>query len=299
MSATRASRSEVTNLSAIAILKEKVLVMRSRFGSTLVLAVTFLSISSSSLLNSQPTRKRELTVFAAASLTEAFQSLGKSFESAHPSIKLIYNFGGSQQLVRQIIQGADADVFASADMKQMNFGVTAGVIDTDFIRIFARNELVIILPSQNPAHLNALKDLAQTNIKIVLADPSVPVGQYSVKFLDRCSSARELGEAYKADVLRNVVSYEENVRAVLSKVQLGECDAGIVYTSDIAHDTLHKVLRIDIPDSLNIIAEYPIAVVHGSRSPQTAREFLDYILSDEGVRVMASFGFAGVIPLHR
>ena len=239
----------------------------------------------------QPEPNAELTVFAAASLTEAFQTLGKTFGAGHPPVKIVFNFGGSQQLAQQIVQGARADLFAPASMKQMAIAIKAGLIDTTLLRVFARNRLVVILPRNNPAHLAGLKDLAKPGLKVVLADSSVPAGQYALQFLDRCSQSREPGPSFKRDVLRNVVSYEENVRAVLSKVRLDECDAGIVYSSDIARDTSREIRRIDIPDQLNIIAEYPIAIVRETRSPEVAKEFLEYILSDEGGRVLANFGF--------
>jgi molybdate transport system substrate-binding protein len=265
--------------------------VRSHNGMSPLIAIILLLLEISSPLIAQPDDKMELTVFAAASLTEAFQALGRTFEAAHPPVKIRFNFGGSQQLVLQIIQGAKADIFAPANMKQMNTAVSSGLVDTNLLKIFARNKLVVILPKDNPGHLGRLTDLAKPNIKLVLADSSVPVGQYALRVLERCSETKDFGTSFKEDALRNVVSYEENVRAVLSKVKLGECDAGIVYSSDITRDSLHEVIRIDIPDQLNIIAEYPIAITNQSESRQTAGEFLDYVLSDEGGRVLSTFGF--------
>jgi molybdate transport system substrate-binding protein len=256
-----------------------------------IFIVLILVFMSRTQLGAQREITTELNVFAAVSLTEAFQTLGKSFEAAHPSVHVRFNFGGSQQLVQQIVQGAKADIFASANMKQMKVAATSGMIDTTSIRTFARNRLVIVLPKENPVHLNELRDLTMPKIKIVLADSSVPVGQYALQVLDHCSTAKELGTTFKAEVLKNVVSYEENVRAVLSKVQLGECDAGIVYTSDIVHDTAHQVGRIEIPDRVNAIAEYPIGVVRKAASNALSVEFITYILSEEGKRVFSTFGF--------
>ncbi len=233
----------------------------------------------------------ELTVFAAASLTEAFQALAMAFEAKHPGTKIRFNFGGTQQLVQQIIQGAKADLLASANSKQMKIAITAGVIDTTHVGVFARNRLVVVLPRDNPARLRDLRDLAKPNVKVVLADSSVPVGQYAMQFLDRCSAPGEFGNSFKKGVLNNVVSYEENVRAVLSKIQLGEADAGIVYSSDISHDALHLIRRVDFPDRLNIIAEYPAGVVRGSGRHALAEEFLEYIRSGEAGQVLSKFGF--------
>ncbi len=257
------------------------------------LAVSFLLWMAQPRLFARTGRRTELTVFAAASLTEAFQTLGRNFEEQHPSTRILFNFGGSQQLVQQVVHGAEADILALANMKQMNIAIAAGVIDTPSVRVFARNRLVIILPADNPAHLMEIKDLAKADVKIVLADSSVPAGQYALQILDKCSHSASFGKSFKDRVLSRVVSYEENVRAVFSKVQLGECDAGIVYSSDIAHDSVRRVQHIDIPDSLNMIAQYPLAIVLGTTSHQSALEFLEYVLSTAGEGVLSTFGFLG------
>jgi len=242
----------------------------------------------------QSEEKAELHVFAAASLSEAFRTLGKAFELRHPGVGVRFNFGGSQQLVQQIVQGADADIFASANMKQMGIAVKSGVIDISLPKVFARNRLVVILPKNNPARLATLNDLAKPGVKLVLADSSVPAGQYAVQILERCSAMKEFGSSFRITVLKNVVSYEENVLAVLSKVKLDECDAGIVYASDITRDSTHEVMRMYIPDDLNIIAEYPIAPVSESRAKKLAGAFIEYVLSDEGGRTLSDFGFMRV-----
>ena len=236
----------------------------------------------------------ELTVFAAASLTEAFQKLGAGFEATHPNVKMRFNFGGSQQLVQQIIHGARCDILASANFKQMNLAAAAGTIDSATIRAFAGNRLVMIAPKENPARLTDFQDLSKPNIKIVLADSSVPAGLYSRQVIDKASSPDGFGNSFAQRVTKNIVSYEENVRAVLSKVRLGECDAGIVYESDLSNDSTHHVLRINIPEKFNLIAEYPIAVVNGTNSLELSRQFIKYVLSEEGVRILASFGFSQI-----
>jgi molybdate transport system substrate-binding protein len=238
----------------------------------------------------------ELTVFAAASLTEAFRALAVAFEAKHPGTRVRFNFGGSQQLVQQIINGARADVFASANAKQLKVAITAGIIDTGYVGVFARNRLVVVTPGDNPARLRELRDLAKPDVKVILADSSVPVGQYAIQFLDRCSNPGELGNSFKKAVLKNVVSYEENVRAILSKVELGECDAGIVYSSDISQDSLRRTRRIDIPDRLNIVAEYPAGVVRGTAVHPLAEKFIDYLRSAEAGTVLGRFGFMPGTP---
>jgi molybdate transport system substrate-binding protein len=233
----------------------------------------------------------EITVFAAASLTEAFREIGANFERANPGTKVTFNFAGSQQLVQQIVQGAPADVFASAAPRQMEDATTAGSVMSGTQRTFVRNRLVVIHPADNRAGVKTLQDLARPGVKVVLADKAVPVGQYSLDFLDKATKDAAFGASFKDAVLKNIVSNEENVRAVLGKITLGEGDAGIVYTTDIGQDAASKVGRIDIPDALNTIASYPIAPVKASKNPDLAAAFVSYVLSTAAQTVLAKYGF--------
>ncbi len=233
----------------------------------------------------------ELHVFAAASLTDAFSEIGKRFEAAHPGASVVFNFAASQQLAQQISEGAPADVFASANKKQMDVVIEAGEVLSGTQRTFVKNRLVVIFPSDNPAGVAELEDLAKSGLKLVLAAQEAPVGQYSLDFLDKASADPAYGAAFKDDVLKNVVSYEDNVKAVLTKVSLGEADAGIVYTSDITGDMAGKVDRLDIPDGLNVIASYPIATVKESSNPDLAQAFIDLVLLPEGQDILANYGF--------
>lgn len=232
-----------------------------------------------------------LTVMAAASLTESFTELETKFEADHPGVKVAFNFAGSQQLADQINNGAPADVFASASKKYMDNMVTAGKVDAESVSPFARNRLVVIYPTENPGGIKELKDLAKPGLKIVLAAKEVPVGQYALTFLDNAVKDGSYGASYKDDMLKNVVSYEDNVKSVLSKVSLNEADAGIVYVSDITPEAATKVTQLAIPDSINSIASYPIAVIKDSASPDLAKAFVDLVLSADGQAVLASYGF--------
>lgn len=234
-----------------------------------------------------------LTVLAAASLTESFQEMAPIFEAAHPGVTIAFNFAGSQQLAQQLGDGAPADVFASANRKQMNVSIDAGRVQKDTPRTFAGNYLVVIVPGDNPAGIATLADLARPGIKLVLAAGEVPVGQYSLEFLDKASADSTLGSDYANQVLANVVSYEENVKAVLTKVSLGEADAGIVYTSDAAGAS-GKIITIAIPLQLNVVADYPIAVIADSASLELAQAFVDFVLSDEGQQILQKHGFIPV-----
>src|SRR5262249_53422713 len=148
-------------------------------------------------------------------------------------------------------------------------------------RIFVRNRLVVIYPKDNPAQITTLKDLAKSGVKLVLAAKAVPVGQYALDFLAKASKLPEYTDTYSPTVLANVVSYEQDVKAVLGKVTLGEADAGIVYVTDISLDAADKVGKLDIPDNLNTIATYPIATIKDSKHPDLAKKFMDYVLSPD------------------
>jgi len=237
-----------------------------------------------------------LTVFAAASLTEAFTEIGRQFQAAHPDVKVTFNFAGSQQLAQQLGQGAPGDVFASANKKQMDVAVTAGRVASGSAQAFAKNRLLVIFPKDNPANLATLQDLAKPGLKLVLAAKEVPVGQYALDFLDKAVLDAAFGSIFKDDVLKNVVSYEQDVKAVLTKVVLGEADAGIVYTTDVVGDSAGKVGRLDIPDALNTIASYPIARVSDSANADQAQAFVDTVLSPAGQAVLAQYGFLPAEP---
>jgi molybdate transport system substrate-binding protein len=233
-----------------------------------------------------------LTVFAAASLTESFGELGKMFEAQHPGVTVVFNFAGSQQLAQQLAQDAPADVFASANDRQMQAGVDADRIAAGSSRTFVRNRLVVVTPADNPADLAGFEDLAQPGLKLVLAAPQVPAGQYAQEVLQLAGQDPLLGADFASSVIQNVVSYEENVRAVLSKVALGEADAGIVYATDAA-SAGETVRALPIPDALNVIAAYPLAPVTDSAQASLAADFISLVLSPEGQAVLARYGFAG------
>jgi molybdate transport system substrate-binding protein len=230
-----------------------------------------------------------ITVFGAASLTEAFRELGRTFEQRHPGATVQFNFAGSQQLALQMEQGAPADVFASADQRWMDY-----VKDKDLIEgeapVFARNRLVVIVPKTNPARIGALVDLARQGTKIVLAAEAVPVGKYSREAIAKLADAEGSPAGYDRRVLANVVSQEENVKSVVAKVQLGEADAGIVYRSDVTPAVARYLRVFEIRDESNVIAEYPIAVVKASRHPEAAQAFVDLVRSDEGQRTLQRHG---------
>jgi molybdenum ABC transporter molybdate-binding protein len=239
----------------------------------------------------EPAASGNLTVFAAASLTESFTELAQLFESQHPGVKVVPNFAGSQQLSTQLGAGAPADVFASANTTQMANAIQAGRVVDGSQQVFAYNRLVVIYPTDNPGGITRLQDLAKPGLKLILAAEEVPIGKYSLEFLDKASQDPAFGGTFKDDVLNNVVSYEQTVKAVLTKVVLGEGDGGIVYRTDVSQDNADKVGQIDIPDALNSIGTYPIAPIADAAQPELAAAFIELVLSPEGQGVLGKYGF--------
>ncbi len=236
-----------------------------------------------------PRPNATITVFAAASLNDAFKEIGQKYELYNPGVKVVFNFAGSQVLSQQLDQGAPVDVFASANAAQMNAAIQGGRVS--FSQNFVQNRLVVIVPANNPGNIQDLQDLAKPGLQIVLAAQSVPVGQYALDFLTKASADPDFSPSFKNDVLQNVVSYEDNVKAVFAKVALGEADAGIVYTTDVAGSDAPDVRRLYIPDALNTVATYPIAVVNDSPNLYWAWGFVRFVLSPDGQMVLWQHGF--------
>ena len=232
----------------------------------------------------------EITVFAAASLSDAFTEMGEAFKQDQPGASLTFNFAGSQELRAQLEQGARADIFASADQAQMNLAIKADLIDGQ-PEVFVKNRLAVIIPKANEAGIGTLEDLAETGLKLVIASPDVPVGGYSRQLLLRASDHPDFGPDYDVRVLANVVSEEGNVKQVVAKVQLDEADGGIVYESDVTPSVADAVSVIGIPDELNQVASYPIAVTSEASSPDLAERFIAFVLSEEGQAILAGHGF--------
>lgn len=233
----------------------------------------------------------ELTVFAAASLTEPFTEIGKRLELSHPGLKVIYNFGGSQTLRTQLEQGAHADIFASADAVQMELAKTSGVVQGE-TPLFVKNRLVVIVPKANPGKVMEFRDLARPGVKLDLANSKVPVGNYSRQTLSKAST--EYGADFEKQALANIVSEEENVKQVVTKVQLGEADAGIVYVSDVTPRVSKDVQTIAIPDAYNQLASYPIALTKDVTNRAAAEAFIAFVLSAEGQAILKAHNFIPV-----
>lgn len=229
---------------------------------------------------SSATPSADLLVFAAASLTESFSKIGEAFERSRPGVDLRFNFGPSDGLATGIREGGRADVFASASAQYMDAvasspGVTGRAV-------FARNRLVVIVPKDLPVPIDDFADLARAGVKLVLAGPGVPAGRYAREGLAKA----KLGRA-----LRNLVSNEIDVKAVVQKIVLGEADAGIVYATDVTAAVSSRVGVVPIPEAANVIASYPIAVVASSTQKATARAFVLFVLGEQGQEILRAAGF--------
>jgi molybdate transport system substrate-binding protein len=217
-----------------------------------------------------------VTVFAAASLKEAFTTLGKQFESAHPGTSVKLSFGASSDLAEQINQGAPADVFASASPKNMQQVVGAGGASTS--TNFAKNVMEVAVPPSNPANVTSVTDLAKSSVKVALCEPQVPCGSVAA-------------EVFKnANITVKPVTLEPDVKSTLSKVELNEVDAGMVYVTDV-RAAGSKVKGIVIPDNINASTEYPIAALTKAPNASGAQAFVDLVLSPAGQSVLSADGF--------
>jgi molybdate transport system substrate-binding protein len=235
----------------------------------------------------------EITVFAAASLTDAFNAIADDYEAANDGVDVTFNFAGSPALVTQLDEGASADVLATADQQNMANAIEKNLV-ADEGETFARNRLVIIVPKDNPGGIATPRDLAEPGLKLVLAMADVPVGRYARESLDKFSADPAYGAEFATTVLANVVSEEPNVKAVVTKIQLGEADAGIVYVTDVTDDVDDDIHEVDIPDEFNVIASYPVAVAAEAGEPEAAQAFIDYVLSADGQATLEEFGFIAV-----
>ena len=248
---------------------------------------------------------KDLTVFAAVSLASAFPEIADAFVEEHPGASITFNFAGSQRLRTQLDFGAGADVFASADRRQMDLAVEAGLIAGDPAP-FAGNNLVVIVPlpgrseeTNSAVKIQGPEGLAGNGVKVALALPEVPAGRYALAVLRNLEAQYPTMEpGYASRVLDNVVTFEPNVRGVLQKVALGEVDAGIVYGTDaLTESAAGKVQVVSIPQGSNIVADYPIAVLRNAANPGLAKEFARFLLRERAQAILKSYGFKRPAPI--
>ncbi|MCY4464476.1 MAG: molybdate ABC transporter substrate-binding protein [Chloroflexi bacterium] len=237
-----------------------------------------------------------LTIYAATSLTDAFESLATAFAAEQPDVSLHLNFSSSSSLAAQIVAGAPADIFASANEKQMGLVVADGRIDGETARTFAHNQLVLALPVDNPAGIESIRDLADEGYLLVLAATGTPIRTYTDALLR--SHNDDFGADFSLRVLRNLASEESNVRQVVARLALGEADAGIVYQTDVLGDVADQLLVIEIDTAHNQLAAYPIAPLSDSANLDLAAQFIDFVLDAAGRAILIQHGFCPPVILN-
>ncbi len=220
----------------------------------------------------------DITVFAAASLTDTFIEIGNAFTTKYSDAHVRFSFGASSDLANQINQGAPADVFASADQKNMD-KLTSANNSAMNPAVFAKNSLSIIVAKGNPEGITKVADLANPDLIVVTCGPEVPIGKYSA-------------EVFKnAGVTVTPKSYEQNVKGIVTKVTLGEADAGIVYVTDVLAAT-NQADGVEIPANINVIAQYPLTITKNSTNKAVAQVFINFVMSTQGQDILAGHGFA-------
>jgi molybdate transport system substrate-binding protein len=241
-------------------------------------ALSVLLISGCGSSEQPAAENQKIVVFAAASLKKTFTDIGEQFKTENPGASVEFSFAGSSDLVTQLTQGAQADVFASADTKNMDKAAQAGLLAGDPVN-FASNALTIAVAPGNPKKIASLKDLTQQGLNVVVCAPQVPCG----------SATQKVEQA--AGVTLNPVSEESSVSDVLNKVTTGQADAGLVYVTD-AKGASDKVAAVSFPEAVGAVNTYPIAVLKESKTPELAREFVDLVTGESGQKVLNAAGFA-------
>ncbi len=233
----------------------------------------------------------DVVVFAASSLTDAFKEIATAFQQQHPSARVVFSFGGSSQLAIQLVNGARADVFASADQDQMDAAACGRALVGEQ-HVFIHNRLMLVAPRDNPGHVSGLKDLTRPGLKLIGAQAAVPIGAYTAALLKSASAEPEYGADFQGRVEQNFVSREDTVRQMVARIQLGEADAAIVYATDVSEAVADQFTRISLPEELSqkVLARYPIAVANG-RNRAGGEAFVAFVGSPPAQAVLNRWGF--------
>lgn len=260
--------------------------VRARCLSVAVIGALLVACSANATHGTPPVRP--ITVFAASSLQAAFTDAARAYESAHPDVALTFGFDASSALRTKIEQGAPADLLASADVinaqKLVEDGFAIGRVQP-----FAGNQLAIVVPRDNPAHIETPLDLARSGVRLVAASDGVPISTYAAQLIDALARQPGYPPGYATEVAANVASREDNVAAVVAKVALDEGDAGIVYRTDALASS--GIKEIPIPVGVSVSVTYAGVVVKASGQPDAARAFLSWLSGPSGQAVLARFGF--------
>jgi len=249
--------------------------------------ILFLVISGCKL-NKNPQSKTTIRIMAAASLTEVFNELKMEFKKRNPALEIEVNYAGSQALAKQIELGAEADIYASANVVYMKRLEEKNLVIKP--TVFARNKLIIGI-FHGMDRIQSLADLLQEDVRLVIADQSVPVGRYTIKMLSRLGDSKKLTDNFKEKFLDSVVSKELDVKSVVRKIELGVVDAGVIYQTDVTEQNADKIKTIKIDDQYNVIAMYPIAILKEAEHKKMSRKFLQFLYSQKGGEILEKYGF--------
>jgi molybdate transport system substrate-binding protein len=258
-----------------------------------ILAGTMLSgtmAMEASDLGSQTAADEDLIVFCGAGFTGAMSEIGEIYENNSNS-QVRFNFDGLPALRVQIEEGAYADLLISPDQRYMDPLVRGGFIDEESVQVFASNKVAVVLPVNNPANITTIRDLATPGIKVVMGIEELPIGDYALQVLDLMAKDPEYGPAFKEAVLANVVSLETRVTGIVSKVALGEADAGFAFMSDLSPQMKGKVRKIPIPVGYNVRGNCSAAVLSQSDNSEAAEAFIDLLLSNDAQAILDEYGF--------
>ncbi|MCY4018832.1 MAG: molybdate ABC transporter substrate-binding protein [Chloroflexi bacterium] len=251
--------------------------------------VCVIAALSLSILSTLAQQKRTLTIYAATSLTDAFEELAAAFLEHHPEADIVLNFASSSKLAAQLLAGAPADIFASANSAQMDLVVADGRISAGAVQSFATNRLLLIVPADNPAGVSGIADLGSKTLLLVLAVTGTPIRDYTNAMF--ASYNDEYGDDFAKRALANLVSEESNVRQVVARIALGEADAGIVYQTDVTDEVRDDVIRFPIADRHNQLASYPVAALDDTALPELSEAFIVFLRSDDGQSILSAYGF--------
>jgi len=251
------------------------------------LATAAHTVAPATTAQTTPPQNTTIKIFAPSSLTDAAKDLTTSYEAANPGVKVAIEFGHTPTQRIQLTQGATGDIFITASQKDMNDAVTDETVAAGTPQVFAMNQLVVILPAKNAANLQKLEDLAKPKMRVLVAVVDTPIGKVTLDMLDKME--KQFGAGYKAKVLANVVSNESGVKPIVSKIKLGEADAGIVYVTDKV--SAPDLKTITIPPELNMVMQLNVAPLAKAANPEQAASFSAYLMSSEGQAILNKWGF--------
>jgi molybdate transport system substrate-binding protein len=260
--------------------------MIDKYGLLIMLASLALT-SNAGLCSEQP---EELTIFCASGIMAPFNEIGHLYENT-TGINVVFNFDGVQALRAQVENGAYADLFVSSSYKHLNALKAEDLIDNGSISLIARDQVVLVIPKDNPGKIENLSDIARPGTKIIMGLKDVPIGDYARLVLDNLEKDPAYGPEYKEEVLSNVVSQETSANHVVAKVALGEADVGFGWITKSTEQNEKKIAKIEIPDKYNILADFNIGVLKQSEYPDQAQDFIDLVKSDKGRAILEEYDF--------